>query len=433
MLLTFNGKKITFLGVSSGICAPTAKGQIGAELAFDAIRAHALTAKGPEKEGDFDPRRIFIDNETESVVTVKDLYDYIDEMDNSDIFFQDLKKQPDDPKKNDRFARHIGYLNDIFKRIRAKVYETLKYTEFPFMIAGDHSTAAATIGGIKRYLEKYEPEKKLGVIWIDAHVDAHCPHSTPSGNMHGMPVGIVCGIESNLDPLKDLDHESIRREIIKEEDILDKWRKLYVDPKDVNNLNNYDFVFIGIRHYEPHEYKFLLGRDIESKPHTKPEAKQPTKHYKYSDGFDSSGKVKEFFPKIRNENNEEKTMQEVCEETIKYFKANKYDYLYISFDIDSITGIDLKKMQSRDEALNALSSKINKEPIFGTGTPVSNGLSLSEVKYILNYFMHVQKEIPIIAFEIVEVSPLLDIQNKTAEIAFDIVKSLINPEAIKNK
>ena len=97
-----NGKKITFLGVSSGICAPTAKGQIGAELGFDAIRAHALIHPPPAREGDFDARKIFIENETESVVTVKDLYDYIDEMDNSDIFFKDLEKQPADPGRRRR-------------------------------------------------------------------------------------------------------------------------------------------------------------------------------------------------------------------------------------------------------------------------------------------------------------------------------------------
>src|SRR4029079_1779317 len=112
-----NGKKIVFLGVSSGICAPTAKGQIGAELAFDAIRAHALISPKPTKPGEFDRRKIFIDNEAESIVNIKYLYDYIDEIDNSYFFSQDLKKHPADPRKNDLFPRHIGYLDDIFKKI----------------------------------------------------------------------------------------------------------------------------------------------------------------------------------------------------------------------------------------------------------------------------------------------------------------------------
>jgi arginase len=421
-----NGKKITFLGVSSGICAPTAKGQIGAELAFDAIRAHALISPKPTRPGELDRRKIFIDNETEKVVTIKDLYDYIDEMDNSDIFFQDLEKQPDDPLKNDRFARHIGYLDDIFKKIKSKVYEALWYNEFPFIIAGDHSTSAATIGGIRRYLDKYDPTKKLGVIWIDAHVDAHSPWSTPSGNMHGMPVGMACGIQSNLDSLKDLEHHKKRINKIREEDIEEKWRKLFVDPKDKHNLKNYDFVFIGIRDFEPHEKKFLLGRDTETPHGAKPEPKHPTRYYTYSDGEGPQGNNK-YYTTIRSQDNVEKTMQEVGEETIRYFKDNGYDYLYISLDIDAITGVNLNKMLTHPIDLKTLSTRSSVEPIYGTGTPVEHGLTVADVKQLLHYFIHVQKEINIIAFELVEVSPLLDIRNKTAQIAFDIIASLLEP------
>lgn len=421
-----NGKKIVFLGVSSGICAPTAKGQIGAELAFDAIRAHALISPKPTKPGEFDRRKIFIDNEAESIVNIKDLYDYIDEMDNSDIFFQDLEKQPDDPLKNDRFARHIGYLDDIFKKIKSKVYETLKYNEFPFMIAGDHSTSAATIGGIKRYLDKYDPSKKLGVIWIDAHVDAHSPWSTPSGNMHGMPVGMACGIQSNLDPLKDLEHHKKRINKIREEDIQEKWVKLFVDPKDKQNLRNYDFVYIGIRDYEPHEKKFLLGRDADTPHGAKPEPKLPTKYYTYSDGEGPQGN-NTYYNKIRNQDNVEKSMQQVAEETIQYFKQHGYGYLYISFDIDSLTGVNLNKTLTHPIDLKSFMNKKPDEPIYGTGTPVEHGLTVADVKYLLHYFFYVQKEIPVIAFELVEVSPLLDIKNKTAQVAFDIISTLVEP------
>ena len=55
------------------------------------------------------------------------------------------------------------------------------------MLSGDHSTAGATIAGIKMA----KPKSKLGVIWIDAHADLHTPYTTPSGNMHGMPMAII--------------------------------------------------------------------------------------------------------------------------------------------------------------------------------------------------------------------------------------------------
>lgn len=421
-----NGKKITFLGVCSGICAPTAKGQIGAELAFDAIRAHALISPPPAHADDFDPRKIFIDNETESVVTVKDLYDYIDEMDNSDIFFKDLEKQPSDPLENDRFARHIGYLNDISKKIRSKVYETLKYDEFPFIIAGDHSTAAATISGIRRYLDKYGPTKKLGVIWIDAHIDANSPWSTPSGNMHGMPVAMACGIHWNLDPHKDAVHERKRIDNIREEQIEEKWKSLYLDPQEKNNLNNTDFVYIGIRDFEPHEKMFLEGMQAPPPHPQRSGPAKPTLYFTFSDGEGPTGN-NTFYPTLRNRNNEEKTIQQVCEETIRYFKENQYDYLYVSLDIDSITGVNVSRTTAHPIELKSFTKQKADEPIYGTGTPVENGLTLEEVKELLHYFIHTQKDIQVIAFEMVEVSPLLDIKNKTAEMAFDIVKSLVEP------
>ncbi len=419
-----NGKNITFLGVCSGICAPTAKGQIGAELGFDAIRAHALISPPPAREDDFDPRKIFIDNETESVVTVKDLYDYIDEMDNSDIFFKDLEKQPSNPLDNDRFARHIGYLTDISKKIRSKVYEILKYNEFPFIIAGDHSTSSATISGIRRYLSRYLPGQKLGVIWIDAHVDAHSPWSTPSGNLHGMPVGMACGLRRNLDPNADPEHTQQRLESIAAEGIEDKWKSLYLDPQGQHNLNNTDFVYIGIRDFEPHEKYFLEGHDASNPDPEFSTQHPPSLYYTFSDGEGPTGN-NQFFPTLRNQAGEEKDLQTICTETINYFKTNGYDCLYISLDIDAITGLSLSKTTSHPIELKSFTKQKADEPIYGTGTPVENGLTLEDVKTLLHYFCHVQQDIPVMAFEMVEVSPLLDIKNKTAEMAFDIVKSLL--------
>jgi arginase len=61
---------------------------------------------------------------------------------------------------------------------------SLKSKAFPIVLAGDHSTAGGTIAGIKQAF----PKQKLGVIWIDAHADLHSPYTTPTGNVHGMPL-----------------------------------------------------------------------------------------------------------------------------------------------------------------------------------------------------------------------------------------------------
>jgi arginase len=62
----------------------------------------------------------------------------------------------------------------------------------PLILGGDHTTAIGSIAGISKYLK--EKKKKLGVIWIDAHADMNSERTTPSGNIHGMPLAISLGI-----------------------------------------------------------------------------------------------------------------------------------------------------------------------------------------------------------------------------------------------
>ncbi len=69
------------------------------------------------------------------------------------------------------------------------VKDTIKNNFFPVVLSGDHSSSAGTIAGIK--LAK--PQSRLGIIWIDAHADLHTPYTTPSGNMHGMPIAASIG------------------------------------------------------------------------------------------------------------------------------------------------------------------------------------------------------------------------------------------------
>jgi len=84
-------------------------------------------------------------------------------------------------------AKHIDQLYRVLVRTRNAVAATLQNGLFPVVLAGDHSTAAGTIAGIKQAF----PDHRLGVIWIDAHADIHSPYTTPSGNMHGMPLAIA--------------------------------------------------------------------------------------------------------------------------------------------------------------------------------------------------------------------------------------------------
>jgi arginase len=87
------------------------------------------------------------------------------------------------------------YIDGVFQ-VLTNVYQTIQSLRgektFPIILAGDHSTAAGTIMGIKAA----NPEKRLGVIWIDAHADLHTPYTTPSGNIHGMPLAMCIGTDN---------------------------------------------------------------------------------------------------------------------------------------------------------------------------------------------------------------------------------------------
>jgi arginase len=102
-------------------------------------------------------------------------------------------------------AKRISGILTMYERVSEEVVKTLKNNEFPIILAGDHSTAGGTIAGIKMAY----PKKKLGVIWIDAHADLHSPYTTPSGNMHGMPMAVSLGEDNIENKVNKPDQETI--------------------------------------------------------------------------------------------------------------------------------------------------------------------------------------------------------------------------------
>jgi arginase len=92
------------------------------------------------------------------------------------------------------YAKRIRGVKTMYERVAKAVETNLKSGLFPLVLAGDHSSAGGTIAGIKMA----KPKNRLGVIWVDAHADVHTPYTTPSGNMHGMPLAVSLG-EDNLD------------------------------------------------------------------------------------------------------------------------------------------------------------------------------------------------------------------------------------------
>ena len=136
------------------------------------------------------------------------------------------------------YAKRIKGINSMYEKVSKAVMESMKSHFFPLILSGDHSMAGATIAGIKMA----KPESKLGVIWIDAHADLHTPYTTPSGNMHGMPLATALGEDNAENAVHQLDEETEKY-----------WNKL----KNLGKINpkilGEDIVFISLRDYEREE------------------------------------------------------------------------------------------------------------------------------------------------------------------------------------
>lgn len=142
-------------------------------------------------------------------------------------------------------AHHIDGLIRFESDLAYEVYKYLRNSVFPIVVGGDHSIAIGSVSGTKMAF----PEQRLGVVWIDAHADLHSPWTTPSGNVHGMPLALLMNIEK----------KGRNRPRVFTMDTWDRLRKIGVNgPK----LLPSDLVIIGLRDYEPEEQAILEEHKI---------------------------------------------------------------------------------------------------------------------------------------------------------------------------
>ena len=94
-------------------------------------------------------------------------------------------------KVGDVRARYLSEITRVSTLVSRKVERIMAKGHFPLVLGGDHSIAAGTISGIAAFARR--KGKKLGVLWIDAHGDINTPESSPSGNIHGMPLAALLG------------------------------------------------------------------------------------------------------------------------------------------------------------------------------------------------------------------------------------------------
>ena len=98
---------------------------------------------------------------------------------------------------------HAKYLTEITETCSAQaelVIKTLEAGKIPLTLGGDHSIAAGTVSGVAEFYRR--KHQRIGLLWIDAHSDINTPDTSPSGNVHGMPLGAIMGLFQS--PLSDL-------------------------------------------------------------------------------------------------------------------------------------------------------------------------------------------------------------------------------------
>ncbi len=152
-------------------------------------------------------------------------------------------------KVNNSFAKRIDFVLQQCKRVNKHVSDAIRTEYFPIVLSGDHSSALGTISGVK----SANKEKRIGVIWIDAHADIHSPYTSPSGNIHGMPLAAALG-EDNLDfQINEVFDETA-----------DLWNKMKNIGCDGQKVKPQDVVYFGVRDTEAPEDKQIESLGIKN-------------------------------------------------------------------------------------------------------------------------------------------------------------------------
>ncbi len=233
-------------------------------------------------------------------------------------------------------ARYLQEIRDTCMIAADFVVQSLEAGKTPVVLGGDHSVAAGTVSGVAEFYRRRE--QKIGLVWIDAHSDINTPHTSPSGNVHGMPLAALLGLEPRL--LAEIYDFSPK-----------------VDPQNT--------ILIGIRDVDPSERDNIRKAGV-------------THVYTMRD-IDERG------------------MRTVMEEALAAANQGTAGY-HVSLDMDWIDPEDAP----------------------GVGTPVRGGATYREA--------HLAMEIiadhgHMLSFEVVEVNPVIDEKNRTADLAVELICS----------
>jgi arginase len=233
-------------------------------------------------------------------------------------------------------ARYLKQIADICTRTADAVLKTLEDGMTPLVLGGDHSLAAGSISGVSEFYRRRN--EKIGVLWIDAHSDINTPDTSPSGNVHGMPLAALVGL--GPEPLANIYGYSPK--ISPENTVL-------LGVRDIDAAERANIHRAGLGHV-------FTMRDID-----------------------------------------ERGMRVVMEGALQAAGSGTAGY-HVSLDMDWIDPEDAP----------------------GVGTPVRGGATYREAHLAMEILADHGR---LLSFEIVEVNPVIDEHNRTADLAVELACS----------
>jgi arginase len=232
-------------------------------------------------------------------------------------------------------AKYLPQIAATCQRLALSVAETLSGGGVPLVLGGDHSVAVGTVSGVSHFFRLRE--QSVGLIWLDAHADMNTPESSPSGNVHGMPLACIVG----RGPAELTDLFNYRPK---------------VDPKNV--------VIVGLRDVDQTEKPNVLEYGV---------------HAFTMREIDEHG------------------MRAIMQQAIKLASDGTAGF-HLSLDMDFVDPKDAP----------------------GVGTPVRGGVTYREAHLAMEMICDSRR---MTSMEVVEVNPVIDEVNRTADLAVELVMS----------
>lgn len=245
-------------------------------------------------------------------------------------------------KEGDPHAKYLKEITATCTKHAEMVLKTLEAGKTPIVLGGDHSVAAGTVAGISEFYRRQD--QKIGLLWIDAHADINTPETSPSGNVHGMPLAAIMG----LGPPDLANIFGFSPKVAPDNCIL-------VGVRDVDDIEKENIRKAGVDVY--------TMRDID-----------------------------------------ERGMRAVMEEALRAAGRGTVGY-HVSLDMDWIDPEDAP----------------------GVGTPVRGGATYREAHLAMEIIADHSR---MLGFEVVEVNPVIDEHNRTADLAVELTLSVFGKKIL---